>query len=261
MTSNLELTYKPWDSNFFNREIYELVGLNQGRSLAADGINKMVESVLADERVLVQVSIDSGMFQVIPSLEDAGFRFVDSRIEFLTIEEKLEGKVSAPVGVFRDFIDSDWDQLNDLTFESFAGNSNFMSRYNNRNYFSTEDSHRYYMQWHKLVLENTHPMFCVWDVSGEICGFYTIVRKVFNGDDALPHYKVGLGAVKQGYRSFGAQNLMQQWLFSRAFDLKWVTVNSPALTNKAGIKNNIRARKIFDHAEVFMFANRQAMGI
>jgi hypothetical protein len=117
------------------------------------------------------------------------------------------------------------------------------------------------VQWHKLVLENTHPMFCVWDVSGEICGFYTIVRKVFNGDDALPHYKVGLGAVKQGYRSFGAQNLMQQWLFSRAFDLKWVTVNSPALTNKAGIKNNIRARKIFDHAEVFMFANRQAMGI
>jgi hypothetical protein len=77
----------------------------------------------------------------------------------------------------------------------------------------------------------------------------------------MPFYKVGLAAVKEGHRSFGAQNLMQQWLFSRAIDPKWVTVNSPALTNKEGIKNNIRAQKNFDRAEVFMFANRGSMNI
>jgi hypothetical protein len=116
------------------------------------------------------------------------------------------------------------------------------------------------MQWHKLVLENQHPMFCIWDVGGEICGFYTIDRKL-NDETGVPFYKVGLGAVKEGHRSFGAQNLMQQWLFSQAVDPKWVTVNSPALTNKAGIKNNIRAQKNFDRAEVFMFANRDSRSL
>jgi hypothetical protein len=92
-------------------------------------------------------------------------------------------------------------------------------------------------------------------VGGKICGFYTIVRKL--GDDTgMPFYKAGLVAVKEGHRSFGAPNLMQQWLFSRAVDPKFVSVSSPALTNKARIKNNIRAQKNFDRAEIFMFANR-----
>ena len=260
MTLSLKITHKTWDSEFFNRDIYELTGVNEIGSVAVGQLGEMLDQVITNERAIVQTSVTSEYFSVIPSLEGAGFRFVDSRLEFLTTEERLDKEVSAPTGLFRDFDENDWDQLSELTFHSFASNTSFMSRYNNRNYFSVEDSHRYYMQWHKLVLENQNPMFCIWDVSGEICGFYTIVRKL-DEETEMPFYKVGLGAVKEGHRSFGAQNLMQQWLFSRAVDPEWVTVNSPALTNKAGIKNNIRAQKNFDRAEVFMFANRGSRNI
>ena len=260
MTHAVKLLHKTWDSNFFNRDVYELSGFSQSDPSAVNQVGKMLDSVLTNKRALVQVKIESDAFQDIPVLEGEGFRFVDSRIEFLTNEERLGNQVLAPAGEFRQFTNSDWDQVGELTFQSFAGNPRFMSRYNNRHYFSVDDSHRYYMQWHKLVLENQHPMFCIWDVGGEICGFYTIVRKL-DDEGGVPFYKVGLGAVKEGYRSFGAQNLMQHWLFSQAVDHKWVTVNSPALTNKAGIKNNIRAQKNFDRAEVFMFANRGSRSI
>jgi hypothetical protein len=260
MTHAVNLIHKTWDSNFFNRDIYELSGYIQSDPSALNQLGKMLDTVLIDKNALVQVKVESDSFQDIPVLEGEGFRFVDSRLEFLTTEERLGNQVLAPAGVFREFSNSDWDQVGELTFQSFAGNSRFMSRYNNRQYFSVDDSHRYYMQWHKLVLENQHPMFCIWDVGGEICGFYTIDRKL-NDETGVPFYKVGLGAVKEGHRSFGAQNLMQQWLFSQAVDPKWVTVNSPALTNKAGIKNNIRAQKNFDRAEVFMFANRDSRSL
>jgi hypothetical protein len=46
---------------------------------------------------------------------------------------------------------------------------------------------------------------------------------------------------------------MQAWLFRETSDTDWTTINSPQLTNTAGLKNNIRSGKEFKAAELFFF--------
>ena len=82
MTLSLKITHKTWDSEFFNRDIYELTGVNEIGSVAVGQLGEMLDQVITNERAIVQTSVTSEYFSVIPSLEGAGFRFVDSRLEF-----------------------------------------------------------------------------------------------------------------------------------------------------------------------------------
>jgi hypothetical protein len=80
---------------------------------------------------------------VISHLEEMEFRLVDSRMEFITHTVRGEVDIHAPVGDFRRYEDCDWDELTAITTENFVDNSNFKSRYTNRNLFSREESLRY----------------------------------------------------------------------------------------------------------------------
>jgi len=244
-------TRREWDSKFFGREIFggelnlaftpEVVGdlrseLNSIRDLGCE---------------LLEVRLNSRYFLNVPILEDLGFRFVDSRLEFRTHSVRSEFRAEVPVGSLRWFKEDDWKDIQELTVSQFADNPNFFSRYNNREYFSRSESIRYYLQWHHWVLENPIPLFCIWERDGDVLGFYSVLRR--SGSSDTPEYKVALAAVQPKSAAHGMQNQMQFWIFQNAPDEVWTTLNSPSLTNIAGLKNNIRAGKDLSSVEAYFY--------
>jgi hypothetical protein len=245
----LQLKRMDWDSAFFGREFY---CLDVQSGIENELLNADLEHL--DENgvfgTMCQINIQS--IEVIPQLETLGFRLVDSRMEFKTHTFRGIQNIDAPVGEFRQYESRDWEQLVELTLTSFVDNSQFKSRYTNREIFSREESLRYFLQWHLWVLSVSPDLFLSWVDQDRYIGFYSILR-VPDPELMRPRYKVGLAAIDPEYRSYNGQNLMQSWLFRKTTDPEWTTVNSPQLTNSSGLKNNIRSGKEFKSVELFFF--------
>ena len=243
------LQRKVWDSEFFGRDFYSLTLDNDTNFVELETDLQSLDNrgVFGTE---CQINIRN--LEQIPRLEELGFRLVDSRMEFITHAFRGEKDISAPVGQFRRYQDSDWDALADITITNFVDNPGFKSRYTNRQLFTRDESARYYLQWHKWVLDVSPDLFLSWVDGDTYVGFYSILRLP---DEELkrPRYKVGLAAIDPDYRSHNGQNLMQAWLFRETPDPEWTTINSPQLTNTSGLKNNIRSGKEFKTVELFFF--------
>lgn len=250
---NHSFTRLDWESNFFGRPIFGIDLLKPITREDTDQLYQEMNHLGVYPRTLFQVRVRSTSFDSIHMLEDIGFRLVDSRLEFATRTRRLDyvdtGRL--PVGQLRWFQESDLQGIEKLTSSQFSLNASFKSRFNNRRYFTQAESHAYYMAWHQLALKNEYPLFCVWENNGNIVGFYSIIRQPTEVE--FPLYKVGLAAVEPDFRSLGAQNQMQYWIFSNSPDSEWTTINSPALTNISGLKNNIRAAKELSHVEFILF--------
>jgi hypothetical protein len=245
----MELIKKSWDCEFFGRDFYQLVEAETGSS-------KDLEKAIGDSDSRgvfgIECKINIRNLEVIPVLEELGFRLVDSRMEFITHTFRGTQDVPAPIGEFRRYQSSDWDDLEEITIKNFVDNPQFKSRYTNREIYSREESLRYYLQWHKWVLDVSPDLFLSWVDEDKFVGFYSILRL----PDPLigrPNYKVGLAAIDPDYRAHNGQNLMQAWLFRETPDPEWTTINSPQLTNTSGLKNNIRSGKEFKTVELFFF--------
>lgn len=245
----MKITKKDWDSNFFGRDFYSL-------EISTDFSDSSLRSEIAklDKEGIfgIECQVNIRNLEAIPVLEDMGFRLVDSRMEFITHTFRGESDVIAPVGNFRRYEDSDWEELASITVKNFVDNPGFKSRYTNRELFTRDESERYYLQWHRWVLETSPDLFLSWVDNDKYVGFYSILRLP---DENLgrPKYKVGLAAIDPDYRSHNGQNLMQAWLFRETIDPEWTTINSPQLTNTSGLKNNIRSGKEFKTVELFFF--------
>lgn len=242
---------KDWDSQFFRRPIY---GAELNHLLSDDDATVLREELATlskDKHSLVEARVRSTFFANIPILEDLGFRLVDSRLEFRTKTRKTDFEAETCRENLRWFKESDWASVCNLTTSQFVDNPSFQSRFNNRMYFSRNESERYYLQWHRWALDVPNPLFCIWETDNQLSGFYSIVRKFSSA--GLPEYKVALAAVRPGSLPSGMQNEMQFWLFRNAPDDEWETINSPALTNIAGLKNNIRAGKHLNYVEAYLF--------
>lgn len=244
-------TKKNWDSDFFETSIF-----------FADLTFDLSDQDIADLRddidqlddigcKLAEVRVRSSHFQNVPILENFGFRLVDSRLEFRTLTTRSDFDISVPLGTLRWYQNTDWREVTELTESQFAMNQAFRSRYNSREYFSFNQSNRYYTQWNRRAIDCPNPLFCIWEVDGQVAGFYAIIRQLTK--DVHPEYKVGLAAVRPSLAKYGMANKMQYWIFKNAPDQEFTVVNSPALTNIAGLKNNIRALKELSHVEAFFF--------
>lgn len=245
----MRLERKNWDSEFFGREFYQL---DVSESIDVDDLTRRLHDLDQDGVFGVECKLNIRSLEMIPLLEDIGFRLVDSRMEFITHTTRGESEILAPVGTFRRYEPADWESLADITVRNFVDNPNFKSRYNNRGIYSREDSMKYYLQWHHWVLDVSPDLFLSWVDGDKYVGFYSILRKK-DGQSNLPQYKVGLAAIDPEYRSHNGQNLMQAWLFRETPDPEWTTINSPQLTNTSGLKNNIRSGKEFKTVELFFF--------
>ena len=206
-----------------------------------------------------ECQVDIRSIEMIAHLEDLGFRMVDSRMEFITHTHREENEIIAPVGKFRRYEPQDWEALAENTAKNFVDNDQFKSRYTNRQIFSREESLRYYLQWHRWVLDVSPDLFLSWVDKDKYVGFYSILR-LPDPQSVHPRYKVGLAAIDPDYRSHNGQNLMQAWLFKETSDSEWTTINSTQLTNTSGIKNHIRSGKAFKTVELFFFRKNQLGG-
>ena len=243
------LRKKIWDSEFFGRDFYELKAETAEDVIEA---SSQFDQLDADGVFGIECQINIRNLDAIPHLERLGFRLVDSRMEFITHTFRGEKDIPAPIGEFRRYEERDWDDLAAITIENFVDNPNFKSRYTNRDIFSREESLRYYLQWHKWVLDVSPDLFLSWIDGDKYVGFYSILR-LPDEERGIPKYKVGLAAIHPEYRSHNGQNLMQAWLFRETPDADWTTINSPQLTNTSGLKNNIRSGKEFKTVELFFF--------
>ena len=245
------LVQKKWDSEFFNKQIF-VCDLNYAiDSSDVEALALEIESLNRLDRPLIEARVRSEFFSNIPFLEDIGFRLVDSRLEFRTKTYRRDFTFSnTPTGL-RWFHADDWNEVQKLTIAQFVDNPNFKSRFNNRKYFTRDESIRYYLQWHRLALENEHPLFCVWETNSVISGFHSVIRKPTSIN--MYEYKTGLTAVRPEGQLSGMQYQMQSWIFQNSPDDEWKTVNSPALTNLPALKNTIRAAKELSHVEAFLF--------
>lgn len=244
-----EFSRRDWDSDFFNKEFFSL---DADGSIDPDELSTQLAKMDKSGVYGIQAHLNIRNMSQIQILESQGFRLVDSRMEFVTHTTRLTEQVSPAAGKFRRYESGDWDQLVAISEANFVDNPAFQSRYNNRWIYSRDDSLRYYLQWHKWVLETSPDLFLSWVDGDKLVGFYSILR-LPDPDQTYPKYKVALAAIDPDYRALRGQNLMQEWLFHNTPDAEWTTVNSPQLTNTSGLKNNIRGGKKFVAIEVFLF--------
>jgi hypothetical protein len=243
------LRKKIWDSDFFGRDFYEL---------KAESVEDVHEASAQFEKLDsngvfgIECQIDIRNLEAINHLEKLGFFLVDSRMEFMTHTFRGDKSVSAPIGEFRRYEDQDWEELAAITIKNFVDNPHFKSRYTNRDIFSREESVRYYLQWHKWVLDVSPDLFLSWVDGEKYVGFYSLLRQP-DAEHVRPRYKVGLLAVDEEYHSHNGQNLMQAWLFRETPDTDWTTVTTPSLANTPRLKNNIRTGQEFKTVQLFFF--------
>ena len=210
----MRLEKKVWDSDFFGRDFY-LLDLSSGLEL--DRLKSELDNLDANGVFGTECQLNIRNIEMMTHLEELGFRIVDSRMEFITHTYRGEKEIVAPVGNFRLFGPQDWEALSDITVKNFVDNDQFKSRYTNRDIFSREESLRYYLQWHRWVLDVSPDLFLSWVDGDKYVGFYSILR-LADPQGIRPRYKVGLAAIDPDYRSHNGQNLMQAWLFRETQD-------------------------------------------
>lgn len=196
-----------------------------------------------------QLKVRGTLIDQLSKVLGTGFDLVDSKLEFITSVSKPEFAELPAIGSFRLCEIRDWDEIRRLTSLGFSKNTAFKGRFNNRRYFSEDISLRYYMAWNERAFSNSSDLFGVW--SGEkIFAYYNINR--LTDHDRVVH-KVGLAAVDSDAPSRGIQNMLQNWIYHQAPETTFTVINSPALSNIPGLKNNIRAGRDLNYTELTFF--------
>lgn len=236
-----------WTSNFFGVPFFSM----KAQEYKADDLKAYFRGFKPPTRGIYEVRLDGLSIELGLELQAAGFALTDGRLEFETQLQSPESEPKPETGHFRNYEQSDFPQVERLVYASFAGNPSFRSRFNNRAFFSEGTSHAYYMEWINKAASTSPDLFGVWaDESNKVRAFYNIVRI---GEKPSQVFKVGLAAVDSNSPLRGLQNLLQSWIYWNANDAVFDVINSPALSNYAGLKNNIRAARRLAYTELIFF--------
>lgn len=242
------LERKEWDSEFFSKEIYELKLDGYAEPLE---IKNKIEDV-CESAFGIECHVDSRNVGMISNIEEVGFRFVDSKVSFLTkmnIEDIPDNNIS--LGIFRKADQNDMDRVEELTVSCLVDNDFFISRYKNYELYSKSESEKYYMAWNKKVLSEFPDLFLVWEVKGVVVGFFNYM--ISSVKDGMNVYKGILTAVDPQYRGYSAQNEMQYELY-RSFGLsEWYIQSATQLSNIAVLRNHIKAGKDLINIDMIFF--------
>lgn len=236
-----------WDSKFFGRDLY-LLNISGDIKVSSEDLNKSIEQAYDVDQTEYEVRIPSKNISLVPTIEDAGFRLVDSKITFSSIIN-IENipKWDVPFGHFRQAEHKDLSYIKQLTIDNLVDNDAFVSRYKNRDIYSRDESIKYYMAWNELVLTNQPELFVVWEVEGEVVAFFTYYQEKTEG-----LYKGILTAVDKDYRGHSIQNEMQYYLFSKFGREEFVVENATQISNIPVIRNHIKSsRRLEDVTLIF----------
>lgn len=242
-----------WMAEFLGVPFFSASLDNNLEAMAGEGEDFRAE-LKTNEPGIYEIRLRGERIQFARTIGGAGFSLVDGKLEFRTRLERLSDTNQPKVGEFRLCEWSDFPRIEDLTRKGFTNNPKFHGRFNNRYYFSEQTSQEYYMAWNYRAMEQSPGLFGVWDNDG-VRAFYNINRKELKTE---VEYKVGLAAVEENSPLKGIQNSLQSWIYSQTKDTEFYVVNSPALSNYAGLINNIRAGRSMVFSELIFF---RAVGI
>jgi hypothetical protein len=238
---------KAWETEFFGRTFGSLSWETAEPGPfpfgpAADAFRSLGRAADAAGYRVVECHSGIGDFAAAAALEHAGFRLVDSRMRFvtrLTVDGIPDTRPS--LGCILDASPAHRDRIIELTHEGFTHNDRFTSRFKNPEYFSLDESRRYYEAWIDNSAFGEGSASAVFEVDGRIAGYF--VYQESGTRDGLPVMKGILAAVEPAHRGANAHLAMQVHVYRKLGFDEWYVDNTTQLTNLPVIRNHMRSGK------------------
>ena len=243
------LTFAPktWETGFFKRP-FATLEINQSFLTSFDTatlkplLRKLLRHADEQKTTLIELSLDSRGFGVIPTLEASGFRLVDSKVCFFTlINRRKTERFNPEVGSLAMATPADLPAIIELTKTSFCQNPAFFSRFKHRGYFSEKESENYYCAWITKHFDDPLSLMAVLRDKDAVQGYF-FYRKDGMRED-LPVYKGMLAAVAPPYRQYKSHLALQTFLFDQLPHNRFFVDNTTQLTNFPILKNHITAQR------------------
>jgi len=201
MNNSATFSYKKWDSDFFNKAIYDLP-VEQVGELLSDDFTGMQEAI-------IQIKIPADQFALLDKVQSLGFKFVESEVDF---SKKIVETRSVP-GMINMAALEEIPAIMDLAVQAFS-----YSRFR-APWFQPDDSARFYAQWAKNAVLKIHDDICLKIANkqdDEMTGFVTGKRL----EETV--IRIGLICVAPRYRGqkMGLQLLqaIEQWSLEQGAD-------------------------------------------
>lgn len=198
--------YKEWDSSFFNQAIY---------SVNCEHLSELNANAFEDlENALIQVKIPADSVAALDKVQEHGFIFVESEIDFTSkfcIPTLEKGCMSA----HSEFRVHDAQLEDTAEIQALVADSFVYSRFRHP-WFQKTDMSRFYSEWSRKAVLNQYDDVClkIEDPAGqEICGIVT--AKLLNEHEV----RIGLICVSSAFRGKNLGSILldslKDWAFSR----------------------------------------------
>lgn len=256
------LTFAPkkWESDFFKRP-FAMLEINEAFLTSFDTatlkplLQKLLQRADAQKTALIELSLDSRGFGLIPTLEAVGFRLVDSKVCFFTlIDRQKTERFNPAVGSLAMAQPEDLPAIFELTKISFCQNPAFFSRFKHPDYFSEEESENYYCAWITNHFDDPLSLMAVLRDKGAVQGYF-LYRKGGMHED-LPLYKGMLATVAPAYRQYKSHLALQTFLFDQFPCDRFFVDNTTQLTNFPILKNHITAQRQLQSVTFIFYRKR-----
>ncbi len=234
----IKLKKKAWESDFFAKQIYEL---KISEIVSGEAILEALSEVEYD---LVECNLDCQLILNVKTLEDIGFRTVDSRITFLTQINLEESKYlfEAPHGYkIRKYRPSDLEDIIQQTHYFLTNNDKFVSRYKNLDYFSDNDAELYFDTWIRYSIDDSDSITMVVEYKEQPVGFF--IAKQQTPINGTPLLKGILTSVDLNHRGKQLHLVLQTTIFKEMNYTNFYLDNTTQLSNIAVIKNHITSSR------------------
>lgn len=258
--SLLTLAPKTWESDFFKRsfatlEIDEAFLTSFDTAALKPLLQKLLQRADEQKTALIELSMDSKGFGLIPILEAAGFRLVDSKVCFFTLINRHKTERFDPaVGSLAMAAPADLPAILELTKISFCQNPAFFSRFKHRGYFSEKESENYYCAWITNHFKDPLSLIAVLRDKNAVQGYF-FYRKDGMYED-LPVYKGMLAAVTPPYQRYKSHLVLQTFLFDQLPHDRFFVDNTTQLTNFPILKNHITAQRQLQSVTFILYRKR-----
>jgi hypothetical protein len=259
----LTITNKQWEADFFRRkfaslkiENFDYLNNLSDRQIA-ESLNQLMTSADKKNYEITESHIDINNIRIIPIIEEAGFRLVDTRIIFITLinKEEYTFKPLSSETIAYATLD-DLDAINNLTKKSFVDNNRFHHRFKNERYFLKDEIVRYYYAWISNHIEDKDTHFIVMKDKARLFAYF--IYKSSGFFQGLPLYKGILTAVDPDYKGNSYHLYMQSYLYRQFPEKEYFLDNTTQLTNIPTIKNHIKSQKKLNRIELTFFRMRNA---
>lgn len=260
---------KDWESNFFG---FNFATLNVDAGIDINHFFEDYEKYKSElsqllanadkDFELLEAIVDTRISFVMPLLEDLGFRFVDSKISFLTPFEKsnIQGQIfevqNSKIKI-REKVEADYKAISDLSINFMVHDKLFVSKYKNKLFFAPDLAEKYFREWIKNTFKSENAIISVAvNELDEVIGFFIYEKKGTHKD--IPVYKGILTVVNPAYRGSDTHLSLQSFIFNKIADEKFYIDNTTQVTNVPIIRNHIKSDRYLNNISFILLRKKVA---